>query len=215
MPPTLNVLSLDTGVGSDQLNIAGPSTTNHTWDTTNSIQGGSLFLRRLSNQIAGKTGGQPESYINSITYAQNQTAQFEFAAIPPDATHYAYIWARIQNPGTGALNGVFCAWNGTGGTTHGYCIANAVTFLSSATIAAPVIGNIIRLEFLSNVLTMWVFRAGAWAIANQTAMNPYSGGGYVGIELNIGDVSSRLINFQGGDENTTSPGVSNFRMCGA
>lgn len=217
MPPTINLLTLDTGTGPDE-NPVSTTSSGHTWDTVNSIQPATpgQFLRRVSNRLVGQVAQvRPESYINSTSYVRNQAAEFEFAVVPTGGSEYAYIHLLIQNPGTAAVNFVFAAINGLGATTHGYTLADSPTFLGSATIAAPLVGDRLRLEFINNVLYHWTYTGGVYTLTNSSAMNPFSGTGFVGIELTLANPTTGLINFKGGDENTTLPGSTTFLMCGA
>jgi hypothetical protein len=125
------------------------------------------------------------------------------------------VHCLIQNPGLAAVNFVFAAINGVGNTAFGYVVADTPTFFSSVTIAPPVPGDRLRVEFINNVLYHWTYAGGVYTLTQSQATNPFPGTGFVGIELTGLGTTTGLVNFKGGDENTTEPGVSNFRMCGA
>jgi len=185
----------------DNFNRADSSTLGANWSTPFEIGNGSLGIS--SHQVIGAAAAFAQSYWNVTRFASNQEA---FVSIPvvPLVGSYVAIFMRINSPNTTSVSfyssyverlagnwQVGFAYLTAGGT---YTVAKTTAIsdvLSGAVFRATVVDGIVSAYINDTLLDTW----NGWASASTTI----TGGGFIGLELNTGDTTTRLDDFGGGN----------------
>lgn len=165
---------------------------------TSPLESGFSSLGIISNQ-AYAAADFKDDYWNT-SYAADQETWVTLPALV-GAGGPSQLWARVQNPGGGSLNGYWLQVLSTGGWTLGKTVAGAITTLGSGGGAGGVAaGDKIGLECIGTAISGYRYRAGAWSLLETVADSAVSGTGYIGLQVR-GDATAvaRFDDFSGGN----------------
>lgn len=206
-----NTAVLDNFNRADTTNVSSsPASGPYDWAPTQINSGLPTELGIISNQLYKANNGN-NGYINHL-FGPDTEVNID-VNVPPSSGSYVVLWARIQDPGSGAFDSYALVYinNGANATWSLRRYDNsAMTEL--ATLNTPLISAGDSLGFAVTgtgsavTLTAYQQSAGVWSTigsVNDNSASRITSSGYIGTE--VGDSTMRLDNLRGGDVINNTP----------
>lgn len=180
----------------NRANSNGPGSTN--WSLAHSFAGTVLF-NISSNQAAPNSADYVVGYWNPATYGPDCEVYATMNVVQTIANDGPYLCARLQQVGTGTLDGYALAVESSGTLWKIMRITNGVfTTLGAAVNGGIAAGNKFGLEIIGSTLNAYRYNGTAWSLVLSRTDTTYPNAGYFGLYLGADQQTTRLDDFGGG-----------------
>lgn len=167
------------------------------WALGHSYLGSNLMLIS-TNQLRG-SGSYIICYWNSSTYGANVEGYVTVVVNTTISNDGPYLCARLQQPGTGTLDGYCVAIENSGHSWKILRIDNGVTTQLGATVdPSSASGDKAGIEIIGSTITAYRYNGTSWSSVASRSDSTYSGTGYLGLYGGSDDNAYRLDDFGGG-----------------
>jgi hypothetical protein len=151
---------------------------------SNGVNGSEKGLKVVSGQLAGSGSTTLTAWRNSAPYGPDAQVWARVTTLPGTG-NAARLYARLQAPGSMAVDGYMLLYSQLSGTDQIaiYRIDNGALVSLAAFNREVAVGNRLLLRALGSTLEAWVNDGTSWARVGRVSDSTYAAAGYTGVGL--------------------------------